>query len=138
MFTTARLCDQGGGGRRLAAVCVSRGSLRQSIAKETERQGNVLLPGGGQGASTLVVAGKTVNAGLDENQAELGILVLARALKVLADGHGLLDEVVQILRDLRSQTFPGESAGLKQLASKVIVPLAFRIRRILLPVTDLT
>lgn len=79
-----------------------------------------------------------MNAGLDENQAELGILVLARALKVLADGHGLLDEVVQILRDLRSQTFPGESAGFKQLVSKVIVPLAFRIRRILLPVTDLT
>lgn len=79
-----------------------------------------------------------MNAGLDENKAELGILVLARALKVLADGHSLLDEVVQILRDLRSQTFRAESDGSKELWSKDIVPLAFRIRRILLPVTDLT
>lgn len=33
---------------------------------------------------------------LDENEAELGVLVVAVALEVLADGHGLLDEVVQI------------------------------------------
>jgi hypothetical protein len=32
-----------------------------------------------------------VNAGLDENQAELGVLVLAVTLKVLADSDGLDD-----------------------------------------------
>jgi hypothetical protein len=33
-----------------------------------------------------------VDAGLDENQAELGVLVLAVALEVLADGDGLESE----------------------------------------------
>ena len=42
-----------------------------------------------QGADSLVVAGQTVDAGLDENEAELGVLVLAVALEVLADGDGL-------------------------------------------------
>ena len=31
-----------------------------------------------------------MDTGLDENQAELGVLVLAVTLKVLADGDGLL------------------------------------------------
>jgi len=35
------------------------------------------------------IPSETVDTGLDENQAELGVLVLAVALKVLADGHGL-------------------------------------------------
>jgi hypothetical protein len=38
-----------------------------------------------------------VDAGLDKNQAELGVLVLAVALEVLADGNGLV--VVSIVRD---------------------------------------
>jgi hypothetical protein len=50
---------------------------------------NVQLPGGGKDSDGLVVAGKTVDTGLDENQAELGVLVLAVALKVLADSDGL-------------------------------------------------
>ena len=37
----------------------------------------------------LVVTGQTVDTGLDENQAELGVLVLAVALEVLADGNSL-------------------------------------------------
>ena len=52
----------------------------------------------------LVVAGETVDTGLDENEAELGVLVLAVDLQVLADGDGLLDEVPQVLRDLRGKT----------------------------------
>ena len=32
-----------------------------------------------------------MDTGLDENQAELGVLVLAVALEVLADGDGLAD-----------------------------------------------
>lgn len=60
-----RLCDHGGGGRGL------------------------VLPGGGKDTDGLVVTGKTVDTGLDENQAELGVLVLAVALEVLADGNSL-------------------------------------------------
>lgn len=61
-----RLCDKGGGGGALVA------------------------PGGGQDTDGLVVAGQTVDTGLDQNEAELGVLVLAVALEVLADSDGLV------------------------------------------------
>ena len=61
------LCDKGGG------------------------SGGLVAPGGGQDTDGLVVAGQTVDAGLDENQAEFGVLVLAVTLKVLADSDGLDD-----------------------------------------------
>jgi hypothetical protein len=49
----------------------------------------LVLPGWWQSTDGLIVAGETVNAGLDENEAELGILILAVALKMLADGDSL-------------------------------------------------
>jgi hypothetical protein len=61
----SRLCDNGAGGGRL------------------------VLPVGRQDTDSPVVAGQTMDSGLDENQAELGVLVLAVALEVLADGHSL-------------------------------------------------
>jgi hypothetical protein len=45
-----------------------------------------------------------VDTSLDKNQTELGILILAVLLKMLADGNSLLDKVIQILRDARSKT----------------------------------
>ena len=60
-----RLCDKGGGG------------------------GALVTPGGGKDTDGLVVTGQTVDTGLDQNQAELGVLVLAVTLKVLADSDGL-------------------------------------------------
>jgi len=45
-----------------------------------------------------------VDPGLDQNQTELAVLVLAVALQVLADGDGLLDHVVQILGNVGLQT----------------------------------
>lgn len=51
--------------------------------------GRLVLPGGGKDTDGLVVASKTVDAGLNENEAELGVPVLAVALKVLADGNSL-------------------------------------------------
>ena len=59
------LCDHGAGGSAL------------------------VLPGRWQNTNCLVVAGQTMDARLDENEAELGVLVLAVALEVLADGDGL-------------------------------------------------
>ena len=35
---------------------------------------------------------------LDQNEAELGVLVLFVTIKMLADGNCLLDEVIQVLR----------------------------------------
>jgi hypothetical protein len=55
--------------------------------------GGLVTPGGGQDTDGLVVAGQTVDTRLDENEAELAVLVLAVALKVLADGDGLQQSV---------------------------------------------
>lgn len=52
----------------------------------------------------LVVTGKTVNTGFDQDQTVLGVLVLAVTFHVLTDGNGLLDKMVQIFRDFRSKT----------------------------------
>lgn len=68
--SATRLCDQSGSG------------------------GSLVAPGWGQDADGLVVAGKTVDTGLDENQAELGVLILAVALEVLADSDSLELSVV--------------------------------------------
>ena len=65
LVSKVRLSDNGAGGRRLVA------------------------PGGGEDTDGLVVAGETVDARLDQNEAELGVLVLAVALEVLSDGDGL-------------------------------------------------
>ena len=48
----------------------------------------------------LVVASEAVDAALHENEAELAVLVLPEAVEMLAHGHGLLDEEVQVLGDL--------------------------------------
>ena len=45
----------------------------------------------------LVVAGETMDARLNENETELGVLVLPVAFHVLADIDRLFDEEVQIL-----------------------------------------
>ena len=78
--TILRLCDEGGG------------------------SGALVPPGGREDTNGLVVAGETVDTGLDENEAELGVLVLAVGGKVLADGNSLLDEHVEVLGDLRCKT----------------------------------
>jgi hypothetical protein len=52
--------------------------------------GTLVPPGGGQDTDGLVVAGQTVDTGLDQNEAELAVLVLAVALEVLADGDSLV------------------------------------------------
>lgn len=46
-----------------------------------------------------------LHAGLDENEAELGVPVLAVGGQMLADGNGLLDEHVQVLWYLGSKSF---------------------------------
>ena len=70
--------------------------------------GGLVLPVGRELAGGAVVAGEAVDAALDEDEAELGVLVLAVALEVLADLDGLLDEHVQILGNLG-----GEAVGLE-------------------------
>ena len=64
---------------------------------EAGRDGGVdiQLPGRRKDTDGLVVAGQAVDTRLNENEAELGVLVLAVALEVLADSHGL-DETQSI------------------------------------------
>jgi hypothetical protein len=66
----------------------------------------VVLPGGGEGLHVTVVAGESVDTGLNANEAELGVSVLAELLKMLADADSLLDEMVEVLGNL------GGEAGL--------------------------
>jgi hypothetical protein len=47
-----------------------------------------------------------VDARLDENEAELGVPILAVALQVLPHGHSLLNEVVEVLGDVRGESCP--------------------------------
>lgn len=51
--------------------------------------GALVAPGRRQVSGLAVVPRKTVDPGLDENEAVLGVLVLAVALEVLADSDGL-------------------------------------------------
>jgi len=76
--------------------------------------GGLVLPVGGQDTDGPVVAGETVDTGLDQNEAELGVLVLAVALEVLADGDGLLDEHVKVLGDLGSEAYANLSVSLNR------------------------
>ena len=59
------------------------------LSDEGGSSGGLVTPGGGEDTDGLVVTRQTVDTRLDENQAELAVLVLAVTLKVLADGDGL-------------------------------------------------
>lgn len=78
------------------------GGLGWGVGWENERK--ILLPGGGEDTGGSVVTGESVNTGLDENELVLLVLVLPELLEVLADGHGLLDEGVEILGDVGGET----------------------------------
>jgi len=51
-----------------------------------------------------------VDPGFDENEAEFRVLVFAIALKMLADGDGLLDQHVQVLWNLWCKAVRSEYA----------------------------
>lgn len=68
----------------------SKGKERWRLGHKGGSGGGLVAPGGRQDTNSLVVAGQTVDTRLDQNQAELGVLVLAVALEVLADGDGLM------------------------------------------------
>ena len=96
----------------------------------------------------LVIAGKSVNSALNQDQPKLGILVFPVPLKMLPDGNSFLNQVVQILRNFGSKTWQKQMDELNvylQIWRKIQhrqcqwgVPWAFSIRKILLPVTLLT
>merc|ERR1719367_495456 len=74
---------------------------RHDLGHQGGGGGGDVLPGRGKGLHPLVVPSKTVDTGLDQDETELGVLVSLVSVQVLTDGHGLLDEGVQVLRELR-------------------------------------
>ena len=72
--------------------------LRAGEQRAPRRQDS-LLPVGREGLCQPVVTCEPVDTRLNQNKAELGVLVLPVALHVLAHGDGLLHEEVQVLGD---------------------------------------
>jgi len=85
-------------------------SMARFLCNQGAGSSALVSPGGWEGTDGLVVAGQTVNTGLDENEAELGVLVLAVALEMLADGDSLLDKHVQVFWNLWCKTIAAENA----------------------------
>mmetsp|Transcript_22689 Transcript_22689/g.58379 ORF Transcript_22689/g.58379 Transcript_22689/m.58379 type:complete len:293 (+) Transcript_22689:121-999(+) len=78
----------------------SPSALAARLSDERCSGGRLVLKRRGERLNALVVPSHPVDARLNQNEAELCIFVLAEALEVLAHRHRLLDEHVQILRDL--------------------------------------
>ena len=53
------------------------------------RSCTLISPGRRQNTNGLVISRKAVDAGFDEDETELGVLVFAVTFEVLADGDGL-------------------------------------------------
>jgi hypothetical protein len=64
-------------------------SLYVRLSDDGAGGSGLVLPGGRENTDGLVVTSQAVNSGLDKNEAELGVLVLAVTLKVLSDGDSL-------------------------------------------------
>ena len=51
-----------------------------------------------------VISGKSVDSALDKNESEFSVLILSVLLHVLSHVDGLLDEMVEVLGDLGSES----------------------------------
>ena len=51
-----------------------------------------------------------MNSALNKDEMELGVLVLSVSLEMLTDGDGLLDQVIEVLWDLRGNTLDLEDS----------------------------
>lgn len=91
-------------------MCVCRNDGATTLSDEGRGSSGLVSPGGGKTAGTLVVTSEAVDTALNENKTVLGIGILAHLLEVLADGDGLLDEVVEILRKRGGKSVAAEDA----------------------------
>jgi len=80
--------------------CQSNRDQYPHLCDQSTGSGALVSPGWWEDTDGLVVAGETVDTGLDENKTEFGVLVLSVALKMLANRDSLLDQHVQVLWDL--------------------------------------
>lgn len=75
------------------------------LVNEGRSSSRFVLPGWWENTGGSVVSGKTVDSGFDQNKSELGVLVLSVLFQVLSDRNSLLDKVVKIFWDFRSDTY---------------------------------
>lgn len=73
--------------------------LDLDLSNQSRGSGRIVLERGDKLLLGLVVANKTMDFRLDENEAELGVFILAIDFKMLPYGNRLLDEVPKVLRD---------------------------------------
>ena len=81
-------------------ACRSTETAVARLGDKGGRSGRLVLEVGRQTLDGLVVASEAVDTRLDQNQAELGVLVAAEFVEVLAHRDSLLDEAVEILRNV--------------------------------------
>merc|ERR1719324_1880900 len=73
------------------------GFLHVNLSHQGGGSGALVLPGWRQNSLGLVISGQSVDSALNQNESELGILVLPVSLKMLSDGDCLLDQIVAVL-----------------------------------------
>ena len=76
------------------SLCYHRASSRALISPRRR-----------QHTDSLVVSAEAVDPGLDENESELAVLILAVALEVLTHSDGFLDQHVEIFWDFGCETY---------------------------------
>jgi len=64
----------------------------------------LVSPGGWERLDIAVVASESVDSALNKNESELGVLVPTALLQMLSDVHSLLNQMVEVLGDLRGET----------------------------------
>ena len=62
----------------------------------------LISPGGRKGINFPVITSKSVNSGFNENQSELAIFICTELLNMFANVYSLLDQVIKIFRNWRS------------------------------------
>jgi hypothetical protein len=70
----------------------------EHLCDQSGSSGRLVSPGWWKDTDGLVVTRETVDTGLDENETELGVLVLAVALEMLADSDGLHIDISRCAR----------------------------------------
>ena len=64
----------------------------------------LIFPSGWELLVQSVVSCESVNSALHKNESKLAVLVLSVSFQVLSNIHSLLDQVVEIFRNLRSES----------------------------------
>jgi len=111
--------------RHVTPICAQM-FINKRLGDQSRCSGGFVSPVGWENLCSLVISNQSVDSGLDQNESELGVFILAELLQMLSDDDSLLDQVVQILWDGW-----GKSVGLKDshnLVSSHVLDLGDSVR----------